>query len=158
MRIVFNVLLFLTGVFGAFLGYRLATLPNLQPYKLLNIVGLLYSLVAVFVLSEALVVTGNWKKFTLQWIEPALMWLNVTVPSGACIGAVSALLLKNGPSACVVFTFAIASIGWTGIVATLLDLPRLLRKNDIDTRFRYFGLILLASGQLLQLISAIRGL
>jgi len=59
---VWKIVLSLTAALGAFIGYRLAGISNLQPYKLLNIIGLLYSLLAVFVLSEVLVGSPNWKK------------------------------------------------------------------------------------------------
>jgi len=54
------------GVSGAVTGYLLAGLLNLQPYKLVNITGLLFNLLAVFVLSEALISNTNWKRICVE--------------------------------------------------------------------------------------------
>jgi len=107
----FKATLLLTGTLGIFVGYRLSGLPNLQPYKLLNIVGLLYNLLAVFVLSEVLVSSVRWKQFCIEWVAPILMWSHVTVPPGAIVGAGVARLVGRGPSAPTVFAFAF-SVFW----------------------------------------------
>lgn len=61
----------LMGALGIFVGYRLSGMSNLQPYKLRNIIGLFYNLLAVFVLSEVLVSSASWKKFCVEWIALA---------------------------------------------------------------------------------------
>jgi hypothetical protein len=158
---VWKILLLLTVALGIFIGYRLAEIPNLQPYKLLNIIGLLYSLLAVFALSEVLVGNPNWKRICVEKIAPVLLWMHITVPIGAVLGAALAWLVRRGPSASVTGLFAVGAFGYMSFVGSVLDqtvvLPRLFKK-DIETRWRYFGLILLSSGILFQLISAIKGL
>jgi hypothetical protein len=158
---IWKMTLSLTGALGALLGYRLAAIPNLQPYKLLNIIGLLYSLLAVFVLSEALVGSPNWKKICVEQIAPVLLWAHITVPTGAALGAGLAWLIGRGPSAYITGAFAFGNFWYMSIVGSVLEqtvvMPRLSRK-DIESRWRYFGLILLSSGMLFQLISAIKGL
>jgi hypothetical protein len=77
---VWKIVLSLTTALGVFIGYRLSRIPNLQPYKLLNIVGLLYSLLAIFVLSEVLVASAKWKRICVEWIAPVLLWAHITVP------------------------------------------------------------------------------
>ncbi len=148
---VWKIVLSLTTALGVFIGYRLARIPNLQPYKLLNIVGLLYSLLAIFVLSEVLVASAKWKRICVEWIAPVLLWAHITVPVGATIGAGLAWLLGRGPSASIVGLFGIGSFGYMGIVGSVLEqtvvLPRVFKK-DIDSRWRYFGLVLLSSGML----------
>lgn len=154
-------MLSLTVVLGAFIGYRLAAILNLQPYKLLNIIGLLYNLLAVFVLSEVLVGSPNWKRICVEKIAPVLLWAHITVPIGAAIGAGLAWLVGRGPSASIAGLFAFGTFWYMSIVGSVLEqtvvLPRLFKK-DIESRWRYFGLILLSSGMLFQLISAIKGL
>jgi hypothetical protein len=156
-----KIVLALTTAVGVFVGYRLAGTPNLQPYKLLNVVGLLYSLLAVFVLSEVLVASANWKRICVEWIAPVLLWVHITVPVGAAIGAGLAWLVGRGPSASIVAVFGFGAFGYMGMVGLVLEqtvvLPRIFKK-DIESRWRYFGLVLLSSGMLLQLISAIKGL
>jgi hypothetical protein len=150
----------LTGVLGAFIGFRLARLPNLHTYKLVNTIGLFYDLVAVFVLSEVLVSVATWKKFCVERVAPSLMWANTTIPIGASIGSGLAWLLGRGHSASLVGGFAFAAFCYGGLLGMFLEqaaLPRLISR-DVDFRWRYLGLILLTTGVLLQLISAILGI
>ncbi|SRR5216683_7845394 len=151
----------LMGALGIFVGFRLSQMPNLQPYKLLNIMGLLYNLLAIFVLSEVLLSSASWKKFCVEWIAPILLWSYIAVPTGAIVGAAFAWLLRRAPSASAVGIFAFGNIFYMSHVGTALEhtvvLPRFFKK-DIESRLRYFGLILLSSGMLLQLVSAVWGL
>jgi len=155
--------LVLAGTFtvGIFLGYRLAGIPNLQLYKLVNIIGLFYNLLAVFVLSEVLVGMPDWKRICVEKIAPILLWVYITVPGGALFGAVLAGVVHRGPSAYVVGVFAFSTFAYGSLLGFPLEqavvLPRILPK-DIGTRWRCFGLILLATGMLLQLGSAISAL
>lgn len=127
-----NLIIFLSlvGVLGAVTAYSLARLPDLQPYKLVNIIGLLFNLLAVLVLSEALVSNTNWKKICVEWIAPALQWVISTMPLGAVIGAGFARLLGRGHSASTVGVFAVSAYLYSVIVGALLEqtvvLPRLL--------------------------------
>jgi hypothetical protein len=84
---IWKIVLTLTVVLGAIFGYRLAGLPNVLPYKLLNIIGLLYNLLAVFVLSEVFVASLSWKRICVEKIAPILLWAHITVPVGVAIGA-----------------------------------------------------------------------
>jgi hypothetical protein len=157
---VWKIVLWLTVVLGAFIGYRLARIANLQPYKLLNIVGLLYNLLAVFVLSEVLVGSPNWKRICVEKIAPVLMWAHITVPIGAALGAGLAWLVGRGPSASIAVLFAGGTFGYMSFAIGILE-QTVVRQGlfkDIETRWRYFGLILLSSGMLCQLVSAIKGL
>lgn len=158
---VWKIILGLTVALGIFIGYRLAGLPNLQPYKLLNIVGLLYNLIAVFVLSEVFVGSPSWKRICVEKIAPVLLWAHVTVPIGAVLGAGAAWMLRRGPSASIVSLFALGIFSYMNIMGAVLEhtvvLPRFFKK-DIESRWRHFGLILLSTGMLCQLISVIETL
>jgi hypothetical protein len=156
-----KVVLSLTVALGFCIGYLLATIPNLQPYKLLNIIGLLYNLLAVFVLSEVLIGSQNWKRICVERIAPVLLWTHITVPIGVALGAALAWFVARGPSAAITVGFAFGTFFYMSFVGWALEqtvvLPRLFKK-DIESRWRYLGLILLSSGMLFQLISAIKGL
>lgn len=132
---VWKIVLLLTLALGVFIGYRLAGIPKLQPYKLLNIIGLLYSLLAVFVLSEVLVGSPNWKRICVERIAPVLLWAHITVPIGAALGAGFAWLLGRGPSAYIAALFAVGTMGYMSIVVGVLEqtvvLPRLFK--DIES-------------------------
>lgn len=159
--LAWKVVLLVTTTLGILIGFRVAAIPNLQPYKLLNIVGILYSFLAIFVLSEALVGSANWKRFCVERMAPVLLWAHITVPIGAAIGAGLAWLLGRGPSSSLVAVFGISTFGYMGIVGSVLEqtvvMPRIVKK-DLESRWRYFGLVLLSSGMLFQLIAAIQGL
>jgi hypothetical protein len=158
---VWVAVLSLTVALGVWIGYRLSVIPALQPYKLLNLVGLLYSLLAVVVLSEVFIANENWKRICVERIAPVLLWSHSTVPIGAAIGAGSSWLLGRGPSASVVGLFALGGFSYMMTVGFVLEqtvvLPRFF-KRDIESRWSWFGLILLVTGMLLQLASAIKGL
>lgn len=165
----FYIFISVVVLLGVTAGYALAGLSNLQSYKLVNIIGLLFDFLAVFVLSEALVSNANWKRVCVEWIAPALLWMISTIPLGAGMGVGLAWLLGRGHSASTVGAFSISAYLYSVIVGTLLEqtvvFPRLLTvvlprtfTKEIETRWRYFGLILLGTGILLQLVSAISGL
>lgn len=155
---IFTLSLLLSALLGVFLGYRLSGVPILQPYKLLNISGLIYNLLGVFVLSEVLVSDANWKRICVELIAPILLWAQSTVPCGAFIGAWAAWFFSHGPSASIVVKFAFLNFFYISFVGMVLEgtvvLPRLF-KISLESRWRNFGLILLASGMLFQLIAAI---
>jgi hypothetical protein len=158
---ILKSLVLLTGVVGMYVGFRLSGMSNLQPYKLLNIMGLLYNLLAVFVLSEVLVSSASWKKFCVEWTAPILLWSYLALPTGAIVGAILEWLLRHGPSAHTVGFFAFGNMCYMSYVGTALEhtvvLPRFFRK-DIESRWRYLGFILLGSGMFLQVVSAVLGL
>ena len=158
---VLEICVLLMGALGIFVGFRLALIPNLQPYKLLNIMGLLYNLLAVFVLSEVLLSSARWKVFCVDWLAPILLWSYVAVPTGAMLGAIIAWLLRHAPAAATVGFFAFGNMFYMSYVGTALEytvvLPRFFSK-DIETRHRYLGFILLSSGMILQLTSEVWGL
>jgi hypothetical protein len=158
---VWKIVLALQVALGILVGFKLAEIPNLQPYKLLNIIGLLYSLIAIFVLSEVFIDTPNWKAICVHKIAPVLLWAHTTTPIGAAFGAGLARLLNRGPSGSVIGVFAVGAFAYMNTVGFVFEqtvvLPRFFKK-DIQSRWRYFGLLLLLSGIFFQLISAIKGL
>jgi hypothetical protein len=149
------------GAAGIPIGYKLAAMQNLQPYKLVNIIGLLYSLLAVIVLSEVFITNTNWKKLCVEWLAPFLLWAQNTIPLGCLIGTGLARVTRHGPSASVASLFSISAFAYSGLIGMVLEqtvaLPTLL-KLDIESRWRWFGLTLLLTGILLQLISAVQSL
>lgn len=96
----------------------------------------------------------------MEKIAPVLLWAHITVPIAAALGAGLAWLVGRGPSASIAVLFAGGTFGYMSIVMGVLEqtvvLPRFFK--DIESRWRYFGLILLSSGMLCQLVSAIKGL
>src|SRR5579864_8650303 len=158
----FIIFVLLIAVVGGITGYRLAAVPNLQTYKLLNIVGLLYDLLGVFVLSELLGSSTKWRSISVHTIAPAVLWLHTIFPLGALIGAGFTGIVAHRPSWSVVAKFGLAFWAYSIIPLTLLDMtvvfPPFKALQGLESRWRRFGLFLLASGVGLQLVAAILGL
>ncbi len=149
------------AVLGLVTGYRLSALPHLQTYKLLNIVGLCYDLLAVIVLSEIAASSPKWKAFAVAKIAPAVLWLNLIFPIGVFVSAFIATILHR-PSATTVSTFALAFSAYAMppviILGELVVDPRFAILKGLQSRWRWFGLLLLLTGVGLQLMAAILGL
>lgn len=128
---ILKIAVFLTAALGFLLGYRLAGMSDIRPHQLLNILGLLYNLLAVLVLSEVLVSNANWKRFCVEWIAPILLWSFIALPGGAILGTILEWLLHRGPSAYTVGLFAFGNMllmsvysGWVLEHAVVLPRPK----------------------------------
>ena len=154
----FVIFLCLVSASGLATGRALATLPRLEPHKLLNTVGLFYDFLGVVVLSEMAASSATWKRISVDLVAPFVLWLHTIFPVAAFLGA----SLTHGPSSGVVSTFAIGFWGYTLIPLMFLNetvaFPRLRALRSTESRWRYFGLLLLLSGVGLQLIAAVIGL
>lgn len=64
----FRIFFGLTLEVGVYVDYELAVIRSLEANKLVTIVGLFLSLLAVFALSEVLVSNPGWKKFCVELI------------------------------------------------------------------------------------------
>ena len=93
---------------GCALGFWLITLVRLQTYRLLNIVGLIYTLLGAFVFAETFA-TPVWKSFCVDRFAPFISRIHSWVPLGAVLGEVTAALLHQSPWRSVfnliIFTF-----------------------------------------------------
>ena len=157
-KYIFWVVILTLVISGFFLGYKLSSIPNLDTSKLLNIAGLLYSLIGVLVLSEMLSSTTQWKKGSVEILAPFILYLHSVVPFGALLmGSVTSC-----PSSATVSKFSSAFFAYSIIPLLVVDeivvYPRLWPYKDIQTRFRFFGLYLVLSGIALQLIAAVASL
>jgi hypothetical protein len=157
----FAVFVSVVAALGFIAGYRLSELPRFDDYKLWNIAGLFYDLLAVIVLSEIATSNAKWKQRSVEVIAPAVLWFQTAFPLGALIGGGVAVLFGHKPSAGYVAKFALLFWSYSIIPVFLLDefvaFPRLASKK-IESRWRWFGLLLLLSGVVLQLIAAIESL
>jgi hypothetical protein len=112
----------------------------------------------VVVLSEMVASSASWKRISVDVVAPFVLWLHTIFPVAAFLGA----SLTRGPSSGVVSTFAIGFWGYTLIPLMFLNetvaFPRLRALRSTESRWRYFGLLLLLSGVGLQLIAAVIGL
>lgn len=146
----------LLGV-GVSMGYALAGHEKLIPYKLLNIAGIVYGLIGVLVLSEMVAKSDAMKAFMVHWVAGVLLWAHTVIPIGALIGAGLGHAL---PSAAITAKFFMSFLGYSivvlGVVEAVVFFPRLRRFQGLASRTQAFGLILLITGLVAQLIAALQ--
>jgi hypothetical protein len=140
---------------GGVLGWQLASRTSLETYKLLAIVGQTYSLLGFLVLSELVTSSERWRHFVVRWVAGVLLWGQTLVPLGAAAGA---FLHHSAPSSGKVAgffgTFLIYSILPLGVLDATMFYPRMQHLQDLKTRVRRFGFMLLLAGAVVQLFAA----
>lgn len=144
---------------GLWLGTAIAAHPKLETFKLFNIFGLTLDLLGLVVLSELVVASERWKSFVVKWVAGVLLWSQTVVPLAAAAGA---SLVSSAPSSSKAATFFVSLFVYSLIPLALLDhtvfYPRNWDAADKTQRTRRFGLLLLVSGLLVQLVAAFRDL
>jgi len=143
---------------GALAGFRLSLIPALHPYKLLNVAGLLYTLLGVVVLSEIVATATWWKTLCVQVISPAIRWIHYLVPIGAMLGGATAAVLRK-PSGMSVLVFWFGFWGASTLVLYLFEhivvFPKPPFGQDVDSRWRWLGFFLVMCGVCCQLLAGI---
>ena len=153
------VLLYMCG--GA-IAYRLGSIQQLEIFKILNIVGIIYSLIGVLVLSEFVAQNERWRRFVVDKLSGVMIWAHGIIPFGAATTSLVLFVVAKSefPSSGVVGTsfmaFALYALIPTFIVEDLVFVPKSARFKDTVLRTRIFGLFLVASGLTVQLIAAIQ--
>jgi hypothetical protein len=146
--------LFLFGI-GLWLGWKLSFRSSLSIPNILNIIGLIYSIIAVVVLYEAISANATRRGFVVNYLAPLILWAHILVPLGV---AISWVLPGNGPSRTMVSTFGLSFFTYSILALNIFDaavvFPRIKEWQPIDIRFKRFGLFLLLSGLSMQLIAA----
>ena len=154
-------LLFIAALLGAgiYMGVALSRLPKLETFKLLNILGLTFDLLGLLVLSEFVLSSERWKAFIVRWVAGVLLWGQTVVPLAAALGA---WVFGVGPSTARASDFFFALFAYSLIPLAVLDhmvfYPSRFSVADKTQRTRRFGLLLLASGVLVQLVAAFQDL
>lgn len=148
---------------GMAAGYRLSSLPKVESYKVLNVVGLSYDFLAVVVLSKIAAPSEKWKRISVETIARVVLWFHTTFPLGASFGGfLAAVLLHGSPSGAAVSSFAFSFFLYSLIPLSVLNetvtFPRFAALKSLESRWRWFGLYLLANGVGLQLIAGVLGL
>ncbi len=145
---------------GFVVGYRFSRISKLDTAKLLNIVGLYYALLGILVLNEILAPNAKWKRVSVELIAPATLWAHTAIPIGAAVGAAVAFS-AHWPSASIVFKFAVGFFACSLIPLAFLDVtvvkPQFGIFKATESRWRFFGFLLVLSGVALQLVAAVVG-
>jgi hypothetical protein len=156
-NLVFGVFVAGLLVLGAWLGYALAAYERLVPYKLLNIIGIVYGLLGIVVLAEFVMKSEPLKEFMVHWVAGLLLWAHTIVPFGVVIGAgVGHTLPSAGVTAKFFVSFFVYSLGVLALLESAVFNPRAARPQPLATRTHAFGLILLLSGVVAQLVAALQ--
>src|SRR5258705_7919258 len=144
---------------GALVGHAFSGYARLETFKLLNIVGLAYDLIGILVLSEAVTQSAPLKKFMVNWVARVLLWAHTVVPLGALIGVgIGHSLPSAGATARFFASFFAYSLLVLGLIDSTVTYPRFGRFQGLEFRRQAFGLILLITGVVVQLIAAIQDL
>jgi hypothetical protein len=159
---LFIVFVIITFLIGASLGYLFSWHPEIKPHKILFVIGCLYNLLAVIVLSEIFTTIKRYKELSLEFIAPFVLWIHTLIPLGATVGSLASGFLMKAPGNRIAFrffwSFFLYSLIPLGLLDSIVVFPRRKLFADKESRFRYFGLFLLISGVLLQLIASIMDL
>jgi len=160
----FKLVFLLLYVMGGSLAYMLGSLHRLEPFKLLNVVGIVYGLLGIIVLSEFIVQNAKWTRFVVETLSGVLVWAHGAIPIGASSTSFLLYLAAGSdfPSALIVgeasIIFLIYSLLPTWVVEDVVFAPKLKISKDPLIRVRRFGLFLVIAGMAVQLIAAIQDL
>ena len=160
MRIV-AICIFVASLlaFGVWLGLELAALPRLATYKLLNVVGTVYGLLGLVVLSELVAANDRVKEFMVMWVSGAVLWATSVVPLGGLVGTVIGHSLPSASQAGKFFgTFFAYSLLVLVFLEHAVTLPTNLLSLNLTKRHQLLGLLLLLSGALAQVVAALQDL
>ena len=88
-----NIYSSLSFCIGIILAYFFALAPNLKLYKLLNILGVLFSIIGILIISQYVLKSENLKKFVSdKFTAYALISLSM-IPVGMMFGSLGTMLL-----------------------------------------------------------------
>jgi len=136
---LFNIFVALVVGLGLFMGYRLSTMPKFQPFKFVNIAGLLYDFLGVVVLSEMIASNAKWRKLAVDVTAPLILWLQSLVPFGVMLGGFVASVLKHSPSGGDVSRFAISFFGYSLIPLVVLEATVVFQRFAVLKRSNLAG-------------------
>src|SRR6266404_6056091 len=141
---VFVVFISFVLALGLAIGYHLSLLPRLETYKLLNVAGLCYDFLGIVVLSEITASSARWKKISVEWVAPVVLWLHTGIPLGVFIGGSLAAMLVHSSSGAAVSRFAAVFWAYSMIPLAVLNetvvFPQFAFLRGLESRWRWFGL------------------
>jgi len=150
-------IVFLAALFalGLHIGREVASLPRLESFKLLNILGLTLDLLGLLILSEYVVTSERLKAFVVGWVAGLVLWSLTVLPIGAWLGAAT---FTQGASSAKASEFFLNLFAYVMLPLAVLDAavanPIQPMSRDRTARVRRFGLLLLLAGTVVQLLAA----
>jgi hypothetical protein len=161
---LFKLLFLFLYIVGIALAYYLGSLHRVETFKLLNVVGIVYGLLGVIVLSEFVLEIKRWRHFVVEVLSGVLLWAQFAIPSGlASASFILFFIDKNAfPSSLVVgkasLSFFLYALLPTAVLEDVVFVPKLRLSKDPLVRARRLGLFLVVAGIVVQLIAAIQDL
>jgi len=156
---IFVGALTVTGALGVAIGYVLSGYTHLETFKLLNIIGLFYDLLGIVVLSEIVSNRTVVKVFFVKWVSGSLIWAQTVIPLGALMGTgLGYSLPSSGVAAKFFGSFFAYSVLILGLIEATVFVPQRRSFQNLETRSHMFGLILLVTGVLIQIVAAFKDL
>ncbi|MDE1892373.1 MAG: hypothetical protein KGI13_07750 [Betaproteobacteria bacterium] len=156
---VFLIFILVLFLLGFFLGWFLASRPSFSIPPLLNVTGIIYNILAVVLLYEAVAEDEKNKRTIVNYVAPFLLWAQTVIPLGITI---SWFWIKNLPHGNEVSTFGFAFFAYFILPLSFVDatvtFPRFEKFKSLHGRYRRFGLFLLLSGLGMQLIAGLMAL
>ncbi len=146
---------------GIAIAYVLAQINHLEPYKLLNAIGIIYGLVGVLILTEFVVSNQRLRHFVVDWIAGIIIWAHSIVPFAIAITSIILVLWdrKTFPSAPILGTFAMSFAIYSILPTLMIDFyvlnPKSSEAKDPIARSRFFGTFLVVTGLVVQLVAAV---
>jgi hypothetical protein len=149
---------------GCAVAFPLSSLKKLEGYRLLNILGMVYGLLGVIVLSE-LIANVEWlRRLIVDRVSVILIWAHFVMPLGSA--AVAFLLGAFYPqrypagiifgSACLGFFLVAMPVAF--VFEDLVSAPKFERLRDPVVRSRMCGTLLIIIGIVAQIIAAVQKL
>lgn len=156
---VFPYFVALLVLLGILLGWFLAGRESFSMAAILNVVGILYSIVAVLVLYETIAYDKRLKTLIVSHVAPTLLWAQTVIPLGVTISWIFTFSLPHGSEVSGAgFSFLVYSILPLGFLDAAVTFPRYEKLMSVNGRHRRFGLYLLLSGLGMQLVASLYAL
>lgn len=144
---------------GYWIGLRLSAITNIQPFKVMNIIGLVSDLAGIAILSKFIMSSAKARTFVVDHLTPQLTNMFAGVPTGM---VAASILGPAAPSQLVVREFSIVLqfvLAWPGLFYVLYWAKRKrLTAVARDRRVTIVGGFFLVFGVLIQLVAAFQDL
>jgi hypothetical protein len=155
-KVTFNCLFFF--LLGGALGWKIGFFENFEYYKLLNLIGLLYDLLAVILLSYAILLKDSIQDLIAHNLSLAVIFFSGMLPVGITTGLLLSMLFGGGnldgvKYFCVAFAL-ISTIPSTYLFSSPVLEPVGFKSYSPEKRVNILGAVLLFTGFALQLVAS----
>jgi|TARA_B110000503_G_C7126679_1_gene404932 hypothetical protein len=159
---LFSVVFLTFILVGAFFGYYLSKLEDLETIKVLNVIGLFYDILGIIILSEVLISNEKFQKFVSNIFSGLFMWAHMGMPMGILICSLVLQFVGGFPSTSITAGIGGGFLLWmvipSFVVENVVFLGKIKKYSTPKSRSRFLGGFLLVTGLLVQFVAAIKDL